>query len=1377
MSLSQSLGNATTSTPRTFAPSKDQSIEYTEHRSQEAPSVSLGILGDIYLDTKAPALFARCDAGWTRWPGPQVRGSALSHPAFPDHFLWASPVQGRVLWAPKPKMNKLIGTAMEVLNQVIAADRRRDGKNLKRKAGEAPAGGDAKKARVSDVATSSATPVEHKPPAQPSTSQPASSANPPPPSADPILRNPALSSKPSATGVSKPANVPKPPISEPTTTRPPITISVSKPPTSSVSKPPTASTTRPSTATTPVSDPPPRIVSKAPAPSFSKPPTPSISTPSTATSVQKPSTTTNAPKPSPPTAPDDLLSPLKRAAPSAADTEDEGSHKRQRVQSNPPTPCPNDVAKEMEQVTPELKQLKSATPPERSRCLAAVGRHVEQILIIKEKERERWRPLLWDYAASFWHKKTNGPELEEGYRLLLAREATDQAASGSGSMATTSGVGPPEMDTPPRPTLPSASASSAPPLPKPPAVLQFFATSARTKSTASKALPPSALAAPPQSKPVASGASKASSKNVHMKPAPSAPSPLPSSTSAPPSASSIASTSKASSKPAPRTPAKVSSSLPSASHTPGAPNPSSLPGASVTPTPPAANSVFAGILTLIQNNAKTLNSGSAKAAPPSPSPVERSKVPAARTLSSSSAESQVTLASHASDRAGGAGDGRPQQADSGPTEARRRRQSSPSGNRTDVTPSASTNSPTPISPAPTHPLPPLREPRRRLPGSKAASDRLKEEEAAIVRLRHQHTRCRSDAAPHRQGNAHWEAESAVAAALIETLTAVHAALKLENGSLKEENARLKGVKRLKGLLQSLGPQHEFRRKEETRVDMDEGARAGHIVSDSVESGQREEQMVLDGDVDERTRRGDSVSGVRRGDIVSGSVESGQREEQMVLDGDVDERTRRGDSVSGVRRGDIVSDSVESGQREEQMVIDGDVDERTRRGDSVSGARRGDNVAGNVEPEQKGEQMMVEEDVVQNAFNKVLVKQEPATSIPLANKPPVDSNHPEIIDLTLDSDDEDAAPPRPLSTSAASVPVSPIHPVKETEPQRDEPLHDGSSDRPDPMDVPMSEDTDPLDTFADPSTQFHRQDTGLDPGASPGTPSAPVSPPTLVKPSAAGYFRIVGTDFDYSDEHLLKIVLRNNGVNNNSRDGDWGAILAQLQLTSNGHSPSADTFELSRWYKTVDALRDYYAWYLAPRSSLTEDMVPPPANNSSEDAVEPPRDTLAPPVVSAAVAEVSPERETCRIADASRAPSLPGSSGELAERAIDSVSHCASTPLLDPAICKNTFRPDKIKVEENGNVLDVRELIEPQLLLVFPYHEGDSEYICTWCPTELQRATNYPVDTPLEELSAHVKGAHPVMFELLLAQTQGMDRDTVQVWFEGLIDDDEEEEKE
>ncbi|KAJ7755168.1 hypothetical protein B0H16DRAFT_1541292 [Mycena metata] len=1302
MAVPQSLGNATTSTPRTFAPSQGQSIEYTEHRGQGAPCQSLGVLGDIYLDIKTPALFARCDAGWTPWPGPQVRVSALSHPVCPDHFLWASPGQGRVLWAPKAKMNKLMDPAMEVLKQVIAVDRRRDSKNLKRKAGEGPAGGDVKKARVSDVVTSSATVVEQKPAAQPSTSQTVSS---PPPSADPIPRPkpvPRFKLKPSAAGVSKAENVTKPPIPAPTTTSPPTT-SASKPLTPSVSKPPTPSTSKPSTTTTPVSAPPPRIASKPPTSSVSEPSAPSIST---ATSVRKPSTTTTVSKlPTPST-----------STPSTATS----VRKPSMTVSKPPTPSTSTpstatseshphrvqmtVAKEMEPVQNELDQFKSVTPPEkarpeRRRLLGIVGRHIEQVVVRKGNERERWRPLLWEYASSFWHVKTDGPSLEQGYGKLLAREAADAvkaaSGSGSGSAATT-----PAKNTP-QPPLPSASASSTPSLPKSPPVSQLVPNGGPTKPAAPKALHLPASAVPLQPKAsVASGASKPSSKSA-PKPAASAPLSLPLSISAPPSASSGASTSKVASsknvpaKPVPRPPAPASSSVPSVSQTPQAPNPSSASGPFVTPTRPATDSVFAGILTLIQSNAKTLNSSSAKAAPPSPSPAGRGTVsaPPARTRSPSSAESQATLASPVSDRAGRVRDER---ADG----ARSRRQSTPSRNRADLTTSASPNS---APPRPPSSLLPRRESPRRLPGSKAASERLKEEEAAIVRLRTQQARCRSDAAAHRQGNAHWEAESTVSAALIEALTAAHAARKLESESLREENARLKGVNRLQGVLQRLDPEYQVGRKEETRVNMDEGVRVGDIVS--------RKQMVPDGDGDERARSDLPQS-------LDPQHEFGRKEEIA---------------------GDVVSDGVESGQREEQMVLDGDVDERARRGDSVPGTRSGDNVSGVIEPDQRGEQMAVEEDVVPPPSTKVFVKQEPPTSIPLINKPPVNSSHPEIIDLTLDSDDEDAAPPRPLKPSVASVPAPPISPVEESEPQ-------APGDRPVPVDLPM--DTDLLDAVPDPSTPLHRQDAAdPDPGASSGEqerpPSASASPPTptLVNPSAAGYFRIVGTDFDYSDEHLLKIVLRTNGVNDNPRDGDWSTILAQLQITS---PPSTDTFELGRWYKTADALRDYYVGYLAPpRSALTQDV------DMEGPGGPEPQNSFMPSGIPAAVADVA--------------------SWGSEDIGIDRFTPPPdAAPLLDPAVCRNTVLQEKDK--------NVRQLNEPQLQLVFPYHDGDPEHACSWC-AELpsQRATIYPLGTSLEELSAHVEDVHPVPFERLLAETQGLDRDGVEAWFEKLDEDEEGEE--
>ncbi|KAJ7667076.1 hypothetical protein B0H17DRAFT_258048 [Mycena rosella] len=135
--------------PRTFFLG-EQTVTYNEYRGPRAPSATLGAIGDIFVDFKAPALYARYVAGWTLWPGPQARNAALAHPAYPDHFLWASTVRSRVLWAPKTKMKKAVASAAEILTQIIEADGRRDSK-LKRKMPEAPAGaGDAKKPRVSE---------------------------------------------------------------------------------------------------------------------------------------------------------------------------------------------------------------------------------------------------------------------------------------------------------------------------------------------------------------------------------------------------------------------------------------------------------------------------------------------------------------------------------------------------------------------------------------------------------------------------------------------------------------------------------------------------------------------------------------------------------------------------------------------------------------------------------------------------------------------------------------------------------------------------------------------------------------------------------------------------------------------------------------------------------------------------------------------------------------------------------------------------------------------------------------------------------------------------------------------------------------------------
>ncbi|KAJ7618459.1 hypothetical protein FB45DRAFT_931699 [Roridomyces roridus] len=120
---------------RTLRLTEDKGFNYTEHRDSVPPPESLvGSIGDIYLDTKAPALYARYTDGWKQWQGPQSR---LEHPLQPGCVLWPSPSNGRVSWVEKSKMKKLLGSAKDILGQIVSTLRKRDSKKPRKMPGSA----------------------------------------------------------------------------------------------------------------------------------------------------------------------------------------------------------------------------------------------------------------------------------------------------------------------------------------------------------------------------------------------------------------------------------------------------------------------------------------------------------------------------------------------------------------------------------------------------------------------------------------------------------------------------------------------------------------------------------------------------------------------------------------------------------------------------------------------------------------------------------------------------------------------------------------------------------------------------------------------------------------------------------------------------------------------------------------------------------------------------------------------------------------------------------------------------------------------------------------------------------------------------------------
>ncbi|KAK7001622.1 hypothetical protein R3P38DRAFT_3367979 [Favolaschia claudopus] len=116
-------------------------------RCQGPPSESVGAVGDIYLDTASPGLWGRCSDKWTLW---RAGAQPVVHPTHETHVLWARPNNSQVSWFLKSTKPRLIGSAKEILEGIVASKKRTASKTFKRKAGDETTGPDnTKKPRVS----------------------------------------------------------------------------------------------------------------------------------------------------------------------------------------------------------------------------------------------------------------------------------------------------------------------------------------------------------------------------------------------------------------------------------------------------------------------------------------------------------------------------------------------------------------------------------------------------------------------------------------------------------------------------------------------------------------------------------------------------------------------------------------------------------------------------------------------------------------------------------------------------------------------------------------------------------------------------------------------------------------------------------------------------------------------------------------------------------------------------------------------------------------------------------------------------------------------------------------------------------------------------
>ncbi|KAJ6579573.1 hypothetical protein DFH09DRAFT_330880 [Mycena vulgaris] len=217
--------------------------------------------------------------------------------------------------------------------------------------------------------------------------------------------------------------------------------------------------------------------------------------------------------------------------------------------------------------------------------------------------------------------------------------------------------------------------------------------------------------------------------------------------------------------------------------------------------------------------------------------------------------------------------------------------------------------------------------------------------------------------------------------------------------------------------------------------------------------------------------------------------------------------------------------------------------------------------------------------------------------------------------------------------------------------------------------------------------------------------------------------------------------------------------------------------MERWPETVEALRGYYAKYLAPPKDT---MVPTfPVEGAVRTVVPIPLTAGAPHPRDRSPAP-DPSREPTPSMQAPGlpvrdTPGTPTDRGHNAPMAVPTSTVNDVSRLLDPDVCKNTPPRTKVKTEEG--VVDFslesaaggRRLTWTHIENLLPLHQGS--LACTACIIMKAKVPfKCPPQTPLEVLSAHVEEQHPRLFETVLEETGRMSDEQVVAWFGGFDDD-------
>ncbi|KAF8173803.1 hypothetical protein K438DRAFT_1850051 [Mycena galopus ATCC 62051] len=363
--------------------------------------------------------------------------------------------------------------------------------------------------------------------------------------------------------------------------------------------------------------------------------------------------------------------------------------------------------------------------------------------------------------------------------------------------------------------------------------------------------------------------------------------------------------------------------------------------------------------------------------------------------------------------------------------------------------------------------------------------------AAIEALRRQYTTYHSEAILERQTNRRWLAEAAAAAALINILTTANDALTRENNVIKEENIRLRGS--VKQVDSSGEPsQHPS----PTRMEPEERDGGDGVMSSPEPQKPSEEwdddSFVVPSSQSQYLLPMEGVEVSFSGDKQQGEEDEEEPHVELGPDNRLDVVVEDDMSIPELGQ---TQEQAEGTEREMEQCI-----EVTRQEQDEVVEEDSNNAEFGKTKRRMQQQAVVEEDEDASRLDTIRIKQE-HRDVPMRV---LDNDaRPEVIDLTLDESADENQGTYVSVVSAQASGKSLISSLDVGTTQRDPDVaQDVDGD-----DVPMG------DCFTE-------------------VPSlAEVDESALVEASTPGHFRIIGMDYNYTDEVLLDVVSQSGGGEN------------------------------------------------------------------------------------------------------------------------------------------------------------------------------------------------------------------------------------------------------